>query len=202
MQCIEPDRKWCNALYSLWALIGQFLWGPILTSKLCLLTHTSLGQQSHDPYPFWHFAGAPARPLPRSTVITMSGNAGASDVLVEVDSDNGSVAGSDDAETEENTIAAQYQNLTEIAVVVSTWVVEKSSKYTRHLELGVNDLTTNLALTMSSMEYMISNPEHTPAPDFWRSYGDVVANYEELSEHFKAMADEKRRRLTPQNSAE
>ncbi len=132
-----------------------------------------------------------------STASTMSGNADASEGPDVVPIDSGSIDGSD----EELSIGAAYKNLHYIALVVSTWVAE-SSKYTRHLELGVEDLSTKLAVVMSTMQALITNPEHTQSPSFYRSYCDVIATHDELSEDFKAMVDEKRRRLTPQSSLE
>ena len=132
-----------------------------------------------------------------STAITMSGNADASEDLP---SDSGSIDGSD-METEELSIGEAYKNLQESALVVSTWVVE-SSKDNRHLERRVQELSTKLAVVMSTMQALITNPEHTQSPSFYKSYCHVVATYDELSEHcaISCVAEKKRCRLTPQSS--
>ena len=123
----------------------------------------------------------------------MSDNADASEDLP---SDSGSIDGSDMETEEELSIGEAYKNLKESALVVSTWVVE-SSKDTRHLELRVQDLSTKLAVVISTMAALILNPQHSESPSFYSEYRHVVATYDDLSEHcaISSVVDKKRRRL-------
>jgi len=110
----------------------------------------------------------------------MSGNADASDV-----------------EAEELSIG----RLTRTSLKVH-WLCRHGLLSRGHLELRVEDLSTKLAVVMSTMAALITNPEHTQSPSFYKSYCHVVATYDELSEHcaISSVADRKRRRLTPQSS--
>jgi len=122
----------------------------------------------------------------------MSDNADASEDLP---SDSGSIDGSDMETEEELSIGEASKNLQEIALVVSTWVVE-SSKDNPHLERRVQELSTKLAVVISTMKASILNPQHSVTPSFWE-YRHVVATYDDLSEHcaISSVVDKKRRRL-------
>ena len=123
----------------------------------------------------------------------MSDNADASEDLP---SDSGSIDGSDMETEEELSIGEAYKNLQESALVVSTWVVE-SSKDNPHLERRVQELSTKLAVVISTMAALILNPQHSESPSFYSEYRHVVATYDDLSEHcaISSVVDKKRRRL-------
>jgi hypothetical protein len=107
-----------------------------------------------------------------------------------------------DSESDHLELGTMYKNLHDMLVVAAAWKIDEPCKYTVKVAEGAEDFITECTLMVSAIEAMHGNPEHTGPSDINCAFQAAVANYTELNDVFKTMTKEKKRRLTPQNSAE
>mmetsp|Transcript_42365 Transcript_42365/g.106792 ORF Transcript_42365/g.106792 Transcript_42365/m.106792 type:complete len:125 (-) Transcript_42365:86-460(-) len=106
-----------------------------------------------------------------------------------------------DIPTQEVDYEKLHANLTDMALVCSTWNIEET-KFTEVLCRDVQTFKENIAMVISIVESVMSTPEATPSDSIIESYAEIVDKYDTLNEIAKTNQTEKRRRLTPENSLE